>query len=108
MTLSVSQPPAEILPVLLDIQHALEAANGWMMPPIKLLKRWPKYVRGDRAAIRAERRLGQLLKNTPKNKGGSAEHDLYRTPKAWYNSSHALEDHAYKKMAEWQVFGQDR
>ena len=114
MTLSVSQPPAEILPVLLDIQHALEACQrvddaAYLRQKSKAIEAVAKEADASleikleaiELRIRAERRLGQLLKNTPKNKGGSAEHDLYRTPERPGITPATLEDQGVtKKMAE--------
>ncbi len=84
MTLAVSQPPAEILPVLLDIQHALEACQrvddaAYLRQKAKAIEAVAKEADASleikleaiELRIRAERRLGQLLKTTPKNKGAT-------------------------------------
>lgn len=84
MTLSVSQPPAEILPVLLDIQHALEACQrvddaAYLRQKSKAIEAVAKEADASleikleaiELRIRAERRLGQLLQNTLRNTGAT-------------------------------------
>jgi hypothetical protein len=114
MTLSVSQPPTEILPVLLDIQHALEACQrvddaAYLRQKTKAIEAVTKEADASleikleaiELRIRAERRLGQLLRDTPRNKGGSAEHDLYRTPEKPGITPATLEEQGVtKNMAE--------
>jgi len=86
MTLSVSQPPAEILPVLLDIQHALEACQrvddaAYLRQKSKAIEALTKEANASleikleatELRIRAERRLGQLLLQMPKNTGNAGK-----------------------------------
>ena len=113
MTLSVSQPPAEILPVLLDIQHALEACQrvddaAYLRQKTKAIEAVAKEadasmeikLEATELRIRAERRLGQLLKATPKNKG--AEGKGVRAPQGCaLDTTPTLEQQGVtKKMAE--------
>lgn len=82
MTLAVSQPPTEILPVLLDIQHALEACQrvddaAYLRQKSKAIEAVAKEADASleikleaiELRIRAERRLGQLLQTAPRNTG---------------------------------------
>jgi len=118
MTLAVSQPPAEILPVLLDIQHALEACQrvndaAYLRQKSKAIEAVAKEADASleikleaiELRIRAERRLGQLLKDTPKNKGtsGPGRGNKSHTPEGpgFSDPTPTLEEQGVtKKMAE--------
>lgn len=115
MTLAIAKSPENILPVLLDIQHALELCQGvddaaYLRRKAKAMEEVAKEanatleikLEATELRIRAERRLGQLLAAAPKNKGGSAEHDLYRAPRGPSISSAPTlaEQGISKKMAE--------
>ena len=86
MTLAVAQVPENILPVLLDIQHALEMCQT--VDDAAYLRRKSKAMEdvareadatleikleATELRIRAERRLGQLLAAAPKNKGAEGK-----------------------------------
>ena len=86
MTLVVAQVPENILPVLLDIQHALEMCQT--VDDAAYLRRKSKAMEdvareadatleikleATELRIRAERRLGQLLAAAPKNKGAKGQ-----------------------------------
>lgn len=114
MTLSVSQPPAEILPVLLDIQHALEACQrvddaAYLRQKTKAIEAVAKEadasleikLEATELRIRAERRLGQLLKDTPKNVGAKGKFSGPLGGEVKMDPTPTLEDQGVtKKMAE--------
>ena len=118
MTLSISKTPAEILPVLLDIQQALEACQrvddaAYLRQKTKAIEAVAKEANASleikleavELRIRAERRLGQLLKGTPKNKGtsGPGRGNKSHTPEGpgFSDPTPTLEDQGVsKKMAE--------
>jgi hypothetical protein len=86
MTLVVAQVPENILPVLLDIQHALEMCQtvddaAYLRRKSKAMEDVAKEadatleikLEATELRIRAERRLGQLLVAAPKNKGAEGK-----------------------------------
>lgn len=82
MTLAITKSPENILPVLLDIQHALEMCQtvddaAYLRRKSKAMEELAKEadatleikLEATELRIRAERRLGQLIATMPKNKG---------------------------------------